>query len=54
MIMMILPTYLVEITRMKPPTISIDATVATQYAADTQQEPPKIHMPQQYVAEAAT
>ena len=52
MITMITPTYLVEITRMKPPTISIDATITTQHAADTQQEPLKIHMPQQHVAEA--
>ena len=43
MIMMILPTYLVEITRMKPPTIRPDATVASKCAADTQQVSPAIH-----------
>ena len=35
-ITLLLPLYLVEITRMKPPTISIDVTVATQHAAQTQ------------------
>ena len=52
MITMIPPKYLVEITSMKPPTISVDATVASRHAADTQQEPPTLHTPQQRAADA--
>ena len=51
---MIPPTYLVEMTSMKPPTISVDTTIAKQHVADTKQDPPTLHIPQQRDADTTT